>query len=233
MLLCERLAGRRIEFQRVDRPAVFPNAEVQVRAGGGARCADIADELALVDAAARSDARGKAREVHIATLIAAHMLDPDAVAAAGRVPSAGAYRTVANCVHRGACRSGVVNGGVGLDLAGYGMLAAVGEFAADAVVFERRLEEHPLEAFAALVPIGPLAQAAVVEHCGNLLALCRGEEAEVDGVDGDDLAFADALAVDDVEFVAFLKGEEVDPINMVDYVKVTADNAEEILAKIQ
>ena len=38
----------------------------------------------------------------------------------------------------------------------------VGEFAADAVVFERRLEEHPLEAFAALVPIGPLAQAAVV-----------------------------------------------------------------------
>ena len=33
--------------------------------------------------------------------------------------------------------------------------------------------------------------------------------------------------------VNYLKGEEVDPINMVDYVKVTADNAEEILAKIQ
>ena len=33
--------------------------------------------------------------------------------------------------------------------------------------------------------------------------------------------------------VKYLKGEEVDPINMVDYVKVTADNAEEILAKIQ
>jgi methyl-galactoside transport system substrate-binding protein len=33
--------------------------------------------------------------------------------------------------------------------------------------------------------------------------------------------------------VKFLKGEEVDPVNMVDYVKVTLDNAEEILAKIQ
>ena len=33
--------------------------------------------------------------------------------------------------------------------------------------------------------------------------------------------------------VKYLKGEEVDPINMVDYVKVTAENAEEILAKIQ
>jgi methyl-galactoside transport system substrate-binding protein len=33
--------------------------------------------------------------------------------------------------------------------------------------------------------------------------------------------------------VKFLKGEDVDPVNMVDYVKVTPDNAEEILAKIQ
>ena len=33
--------------------------------------------------------------------------------------------------------------------------------------------------------------------------------------------------------VKFLKGEEVDPVNMVDYVKVTADNAQEILDKIK
>ncbi len=33
--------------------------------------------------------------------------------------------------------------------------------------------------------------------------------------------------------VKYLKGEDVDPINMVDYVKVTADNAAEILEKIQ
>lgn len=33
--------------------------------------------------------------------------------------------------------------------------------------------------------------------------------------------------------VKFLKGEEVDPVNMVDYVKVTADNAKEILDKIK
>ena len=33
--------------------------------------------------------------------------------------------------------------------------------------------------------------------------------------------------------VKFLKGEEVDPINMVDYVKVTEANAAEILEKIQ
>ena len=33
--------------------------------------------------------------------------------------------------------------------------------------------------------------------------------------------------------VKFLKGEEVDPVNMVDYVKVTADNAQEILEKIK
>lgn len=33
--------------------------------------------------------------------------------------------------------------------------------------------------------------------------------------------------------VKFLKGEEVEPVNMVDYVKVTADNAEEILEKIK
>lgn len=33
--------------------------------------------------------------------------------------------------------------------------------------------------------------------------------------------------------VSYLKGEDVDPVNMVDYVKVTADNAAEILEKIQ
>ena len=33
--------------------------------------------------------------------------------------------------------------------------------------------------------------------------------------------------------VKYLKGEEVDPVNMVDYVKVTADNAQEILDKIK
>lgn len=33
--------------------------------------------------------------------------------------------------------------------------------------------------------------------------------------------------------VKFLKGEDVDPVNMVDYVKVTADNAQEILDKIK
>ena len=33
--------------------------------------------------------------------------------------------------------------------------------------------------------------------------------------------------------VKFLKGEKVDPVNMVDYVKVTADNAQEILDKIK
>ena len=33
--------------------------------------------------------------------------------------------------------------------------------------------------------------------------------------------------------VKFLKGEEVDPVNMVDYVKVTADNAQEVLDKIK
>ena len=33
--------------------------------------------------------------------------------------------------------------------------------------------------------------------------------------------------------VKFLKGEEVDPVNMVDYVKVTAYNAQEILEKIK
>lgn len=33
--------------------------------------------------------------------------------------------------------------------------------------------------------------------------------------------------------VKFLKGEDVDPVNMVDYVKVTADNAAEILEMIQ
>lgn len=33
--------------------------------------------------------------------------------------------------------------------------------------------------------------------------------------------------------VSFLKGEDVEPVNMVDYVKVTADNAAEILEMIQ
>ena len=33
--------------------------------------------------------------------------------------------------------------------------------------------------------------------------------------------------------VKFLKGEDVDPVNMVDYVKVTSDNAQEILDKIK
>ena len=32
--------------------------------------------------------------------------------------------------------------------------------------------------------------------------------------------------------VSFLKGEKVEPVNMVDYVKVTKDNAQDILDKL-
>lgn len=44
--------------------------------------------------------------------------------------------------------------------------------------------------------------------------------------------FAQAQTAADMA-VKYLAGEEVDPINMVDYVKVTADNAAEILEKIK
>ena len=33
--------------------------------------------------------------------------------------------------------------------------------------------------------------------------------------------------------VGYLKGEDVDPVNMVDYIKVTQDNAQEILDKLK
>ena len=89
------------------------------------------------------------------------------------------------------------------------MSAAVAEAAADAVVFERSLEEHALEAHPAFVPVGVAALGRLEAHCGRLLVAVAVEEAEMYGVYAHELAVADALRVDGAEPVAFLQGEEV------------------------
>ena len=64
--------------QRIDRGAVDPNLKVQVRSGGPAGGADIADDVALGDALACGD--GKAAHMGIERVVAVGVVDGDVVA---------------------------------------------------------------------------------------------------------------------------------------------------------
>lgn len=125
ILLVQRLRCRRVERKRVDRAAVLPDSEVEMRACGGAGRSDVSDKLALRHPRADLDAPGELGEVHVGTLIPAHVLYLDAVASARAVPSAFGHHSVADGVDFGACRRGIVHCRVGLDLACDRMLPVI------------------------------------------------------------------------------------------------------------
>ena len=165
-------------------------------AGGRAGGPHIAYQLSLRHPGSHTDARGEAGQVHVAALVALHVLYPDTVAASGRIPAALGHCAVADCIYLRPRGRRVVYRRVGLYLACDGMLAPVGEAAADAVVAQGSLEEHPLEAHAALVPVGVgTSLARVEEHCGHLLAVAAVEEAEAHRVYAHQLPLALALGV--------------------------------------
>lgn len=180
-----------------------------MRPGGSAGRSHVADKLALGDPGSDTYAGREFRQVHVGALVAHVVLDPDAVASSRGVPSTLGHGSVAYGLDGGARRSRIVHGGVGLDLAGDRVPAAIGEAAAYAVIFERSLEEHAFQAFSALVPEGVAAFLCLEADGGGLLVAVAVEEAEMHRVDAYQLSVAHALGVDCAESVAFLKSEEV------------------------
>ena len=63
--ILQRLGRRRIHLERIDRTAILPNAEIQVRTGRAACRTDITDDFTLTDTLAFLDALGIFRKVEI------------------------------------------------------------------------------------------------------------------------------------------------------------------------
>ena len=109
-------------MQRIDGPVVQPHLEMQMRAGGAAGGADIADDLALADAHALADAARDAAlvgvERHVAIVVADH--DGAAIAAA---PGGVGDDAIAGGVNGGAPGRAEIDAGVHFRIAQNGMAA--------------------------------------------------------------------------------------------------------------
>src|SRR5690606_7179527 len=105
-----------LDAERVDQIAIDEDFEMQVRARGLARRADIADHLALPDAAAHAKSFGVARHMTIGSLVAIDVLDFDLVPVA-RLPLVIADDAVTGGVDGRAAARGQVD--TRMELAGF------------------------------------------------------------------------------------------------------------------
>lgn len=96
-----RVGHRHFLAKRVNVHTVDLELVVQVRSGGQAGGADIADDLALLDRAAGLDALGKALHVAVQRLVAVAVLDDHGIAVTTAAP--GQFdAAVTGCLDRGA-----------------------------------------------------------------------------------------------------------------------------------
>lgn len=111
-------------MERVDRSSVLPYPEIEVRTRGAPRGADISYDFTLTDSLADLKAGSELGKVEIGSGIYRIVLNSHCVASCAFVLAACHY-AVSDGHHRGSCRSGIIDSGVGLDLARYRVLAGV------------------------------------------------------------------------------------------------------------
>src|SRR5512133_1927138 len=212
-LRLDRRLARELEGERVDVPPVPLHAVVQVRAGGGARGADPADDLLLADVRPGPD--GDAGEMAVERLEAVAVAELDGVAAVAE-PAGALHRAVPDRPDRRAGGGAVVDGRVLLDEP-LERVAAAPEAGGDLRVLERRAEEAALGALSVLVEVARLPVGGRVAEeplpPGRRAVVLGGEHlAEPDeAVVGEDLLDHDAhpVAVADVLVEVHVPGEDV------------------------
>ena len=139
--------------QGVHVGAVAAHPEIQVRTGGQAGGADVADHLLLADAGSRTDPAGETRQVQVVGLVASGVVD-DHHAPGGVVEGGALDRAVGHGPHRGARGSRVVDGVVRLDDSGDRVQAPRSVAATDAGEAQRGAQEGGAQRLALGVVIG-------------------------------------------------------------------------------
>ena len=178
-----------------------------MRSRRSARRTDIADQLALRYARTLRNAFGVAAQVQVTRHQVARMLDLERVAASA-APAFEGDHAVGDGMHGRAFRCGVIDARMRAVYLVDRMFAGVGEFRADARIFQRRLEHLLAQACAVILPVTDFA--ALPERNGVVLLAALTEFRAPDAADADrDAVVDEPLVVDDREVVAFLDAEEV------------------------
>ena len=160
---------------------------VQVRPGGPAGCADVADGLPLAHSLALAQAARETGKVQILGLVALSMLQDEVVAVGG---GAGLHDHFAGSggAHLGAGWRGVVDAEVRHRALPQRVLAAPVEVRADAREVHRRPQERLVHVLA--------GRRVVLDHAGLVFVAHRGVHvALIDELRHQDVAEADALAI--------------------------------------
>ena len=135
------------------------------------------------------------------------MLDLERVAASA-APAFESDHAVGDGMHGRAFRCGVIDARMRAVYLVDRMFAGVGEFRADARIFQRRLEHLLAQACAVIFPVADFA--ALPERNGVVLLAALTEFRAPDAADADrDAVVDEPLVIDDREVVAFLDAEEV------------------------
>src|SRR5690348_11069750 len=107
MLARQRARARQDHLARIAVDAIDAEFIVQVRAGREARAADVADDLALLHAAAVAEARPEARHVAVQRLVRGAVLEHHGTAVTA-LPADERHATVARRLDRRADAGGVI-----------------------------------------------------------------------------------------------------------------------------
>src|SRR3546814_1037681 len=113
---------------------------MQMRAGGKAGCANVANDLTLLYSGSITHTFGKTLHVRIQGAVALAVLDDHRVAIAALAPGK-QYFAVTGAFDRRPVRGCIINPFVRSDLVQYRMLATIGKARADACKVHRRSDE--------------------------------------------------------------------------------------------
>src|SRR5690606_28125024 len=195
-------------LERVAVHAVDAEYVVQVRAGGQAGAADVADHRALLEPRAGL-VLAEARHVRIEGGVALAVVEHHGAAVAA-LPAHERHARVAGGHDRGAVSGAVVHALVGAGAAQDRVLARAAEAGGDPRIRNRHADEGLFQRTAVGVVVTHGAVALEAEAGVGLAA--GGEARGLDRAAADALALAPGLVVDDAEAVAFLGAGEVDVV---------------------
>ena len=155
----------------------------------------------------RPDAFGIAGKMQVGRGVNGIVADLDGVAASP-APTGAEDGSVTDTHHGCARRRGIVHGRMRPDLSGDRMLAVIGKAAADAGIFQWRLQEGLPQALALRVPIA-VSTVPLVEQDGREIFPAGRIDRIIQRIHVDDLSLAHRLSVQNAEPVLFLQAEEI------------------------
>ena len=207
MSFLERLGRWRIHLHRIDRAAVLPHTEIEMRTGRAACRAYISDHFALTDTLAGSDAFSIFRKMQICCGIDRVMPDSHSLSTGSLMLDTCDY-SVTDGHHRGTDWSCIIHSGVRPHLLCHGMAACIGKSGTDAGEFQRSLKEGLPHALSLLVPVY-VSSVLLVIHDRRQIGAVMSEDSISDRVHGKHFPVTHLLVVQHPETVSLLKSEEI------------------------